>query len=38
MTTITEKAKFPLRITAEVCKIQKENIGILMESKREKVF
>jgi len=38
MPTITEKVKFPQRIMAEVCKIQKENFGILMESKSGKVF
>jgi len=38
MPTITEKVKFPLRIMSEVCKIQKENFGILMVSKSGKVF
>ena len=38
MPTIIEKVKFSLRIIAEACQIQKENFGILMESKGGKVF
>ena len=38
MPTITEKVRFSLRIMAEICQIQKENFGILIESKSGKVF